>query len=488
MPRIVKDDASLTPRAVVAYLDRYVVGQNDAKRAVAIALRNRIRRRALPEEIRHEIAPKNILMVGPTGVGKTEIARRLAKLVEAPFVKVEATKFTEVGYVGRDVESMIRDLVEMSVQMARRKKIDEVQGAAAERAEERILDALLPSPKKDNRAARGMSEIMKIFGMNDDDDEDEKKHEPVDIPAPDPEEKTDERALNTRNKMRDMLRADKLDAREIDIEIEEGASVGMNIIGGGMEEMGINIGEILGGMLPRKVRRKKLRVDEARRLIQAEEAEKLLDMERISKEAIDRAQEEGIIFIDEIDKIASGSSGRSSGPDVSREGVQRDMLPIIEGTTVQTKYGSVHTDHILFIAAGAFHQNSPSDLAPELQGRLPIRVELKALTEDDLVRILTEPENSLIKQYVALIGAEGVDLEFSEDSVAAIARYATKMNAEMENIGARRLHAMMEQLLEEISFDAGGDDSPDDVKINADFVKGRLESLAEDGDSRKYLL
>jgi ATP-dependent HslUV protease ATP-binding subunit HslU len=474
--------ASLTPRAVVAYLDRYVVGQDAAKRSVAIALRNRIRRRALPDEMRHEIAPKNILMVGPTGVGKTEIARRLAKLVDAPFVKVEATKFTEVGYVGRDVESMIRDLVEESVQMARRRKIDDVQELAAERADERLLDALLPGDKK-KKPAPNVSDIMKIFGVfSDKEDGGETREDEAPVDA-----EEEERPSHTREKMREMLNAGKLDAREVDIEVEESAKMGMNLIGGGMEEMGINIGEILGGMMPKKLRRKRMRVDEARRILQAEEAEKLLDIEQISKEALEKAQEDGIVFIDEIDKIATGSAAGRSGPDVSREGVQRDLLPIIEGSTVQTKYGPVRTDHMLFIAAGAFHQNKPSDLAPELQGRLPIRVELGPLSEGDLVRILTEPENSMIKQYVALIGTEGVELAFMEGAVKSIAKYAARMNSQMENIGARRLHAMMEHLLEEISFDAS-DSGERAVEIDESFVRGRLESLVEDSDARKYLL
>ena len=472
--------SNLTPRSVVAYLDRYVVGQESAKRSVAIALRNRIRRRSLPEELRSEIAPKNILMVGPTGVGKTEIARRLAKLVEAPFVKVEATKFTEVGYVGRDVESMIRDLVEVSVQMARKRKIEGVQDAAAANAEERVLDALLPGRKK-TRAAN-VSDLMRIFGLAGDSDhakqEDDEREDVVEV----------EPSSHTREKMREMLRAGKLDAREIEIEVSESPRVGMGFIGGGMEEMGINIGELIGGMMPKRTHRKKMRLDEALRIMQAEESEKLLDTEAISAEALDRAQEDGIVFIDEIDKITSGNSAGKSGPDVSREGVQRDLLPIIEGTTVHTKYGSVTTDHILFIAAGAFHHSKPSDLAPELQGRLPIRVELEALSEADLVRILTEPENSLIKQYVALIGTEDVELIFTDDAVKAIAGFAAATNAQMENIGARRLHAMMEHLLEDVSFNAGEKGAPNEIRIDGDFVTGKLRTLSEDDDARKYLL
>ena len=476
--------SNLSPRSVVAYLDRYVVGQDSAKRSVAIALRNRIRRRSLPDELRMEIAPKNILMVGPTGVGKTEIARRLARLVEAPFVKVEATKFTEVGYVGRDVESMIRDLVEVSVQMARKRKLESVQDAAAANAEERVLDALLPGRKKTR--ASNVSDIMRIFGMMG--DSERGKPEEDDEPADAEEAELPPASLHTREKMRDMLRGGKLDVREIEIEVSESQRVGMGFIGGGMEEMGINIGELIGGMMPKKTSRKKMRVDEALRMMQAEESEKLLDMEAISAEALDRAQEEGIVFIDEIDKIASGGTAGKSGPDVSREGVQRDLLPIIEGTTVHTKYGSVNTDHILFIAAGAFHHSKPSDLAPELQGRLPIRVELDALSEADLVRILTEPENSLIKQYVALIGTEDVKLTFTDDAVGAIAGYAAATNAQMENIGARRLHAMMEHLLEDVSFDAGEAGGPSEVTIDGDFVKTKLQTLSEDDDARKYLL
>lgn len=473
--------SSLTPRAIVAYLDRYVVGQEAAKRSVAIALRNRIRRRALPDEMSAEIAPKNILMIGPTGVGKTEIARRLAKLVDAPFVKVEATKFTEVGYVGRDVESMIRDLVEASFQMVRRRKIEEVQDTAAERAEEIVLDLLLPGRKKDR--AGSVSDFMRLLGVSSDGGEDMSEDEDVGDAEDD-----GLRNAATREKLRSMLRAGKLKSREVDVEVSENSRMGMSFIGAGMEEMGINIGEIIGGIMPKKKASKRMQVEEALRVLQAEEAEKLLDLESVTQEALEKVQEEGIIFIDEIDKIAvGGGSGGRGGPDVSREGVQRDLLPVIEGCTVQTKYGPVRTDHILFIAAGAFHQSKPSDLAPEFQGRMPIRVELAALSEDDLTRILTEPENSLIKQYVALIGVEDVNLDFTEDGVKAIAEYAAGMNVQMENIGARRLHAMMEHLLEEISFDAA-DAKSGDVVIDGEFVRNRLGGLAEDSDARKYLL
>jgi ATP-dependent HslUV protease ATP-binding subunit HslU len=375
---------------------------------------------------------------------------------------------------------MIRDLVEVSIQMARKRKIENVRDAAAANAEERILDALLPGRKR-TRAAN-VSDLMRMFGAlgetaREKPDEEETE-EVVDV----------ETSSHTREKMREMLRGGRLDGREIEIDVSENQKVGVGFIGGGMEEMGINIGELIGGMMPKKTRRKKIRIDDARVLIQAEEAEKLLDMEAISSEALEKAQEEGIVFIDEIDKIASGGVAGKSGPDVSREGVQRDLLPIIEGTTVHTKYGPVNTDHILFSAAGAFHHNKPSDLAPELQGRLPIRVELEALSEIDLVRILTEPENSIIKQYIALIGTEGIELSFSDDAVEAIAGFAARMNAQMENIGARRLHAMMEYLLEEISFNAGEDSVADAVSVDGDFVRARLETLTEDDDARKYLL
>lgn len=468
-------DKEMTPRAVVAYLDRYVIGQDKAKRSVAIALRSRIRRRALPEDLRAEIVPKNILMVGPTGVGKTEIARRLAKLVDAPFIKVEATKFTEVGYVGRDVESMIRDLVETSFQMIRGRRIEDVQDAARKLAEERVLDALLPGKKRERPV---VMDLIKMFGMSDDEPR-EQKSDAADEPAS---------SEHTREKMRDMLLEGKLDAREVDIDVEERSSAGIGLIGG-MEEMGMNIGEVLGGMLPKKTSRKRMRVDDALRVVQAEEAEKLLDVESIGREAIAKAEEEGIVFIDEIDKITSGSGAGHSGPDVSREGVQRDLLPVIEGTAVKTKYGMVRTDHILFIAAGAFSSSKPSDLAPELQGRLPIRVELDALSRGDLVRILTEPEHSLVKQYAALIGTEGTELVFTDEAVETVAEYAAAMNRDMENIGARRLHAMMEQILEEVSYDAGDPQTANRrVEITPEFVRGRLDALVSDSDARKYLL
>ncbi len=464
----------LTPGMIVAYLDRYVIGQEKAKRAVAIALRNRVRRRKLSPELAQEVAPKNILMVGPTGVGKTEIARRLAKLVDAPFVKIEATKFTEVGYVGRDVESLIRDLVESAVQMSKRRMVEEVQEPAAVRAEERLLDALLPQPAA--RPRESMPDFMKLFGVPAREAQEEAPSAPG----------ADERQ-GTREKLREMLRAGRLENREVEIEVSEAPKLGVSFIGGAnMEEMGINLSEMLGGMMPKRGKRKKMTVAAARMILQAEEAERLVDMERVTAEALERAQEEGIVFLDEIDKVARGSSSQS-GPDVSREGVQRDLLPIVEGCVVQTKYGPVHTDHILFIAAGAFHKNKPSDLAPELQGRLPIRVEMLPLKKEDLVRILKEPENSLTRQYQALLGADGVTLEFAEDAFGAIAELATRMNAEMENIGARRLHTMMELLLEDVSFDAPfGEERT--VTVDARFVEEKLGDLAKDQDARKYLL
>ena len=464
----------LTPGEIVAYLDRYVIGQTKAKRAVAIALRNLTRRRRLPEALAREISPKNILMVGPTGVGKTEIARRLAHLVDAPFVKVEATKFTEVGYVGRDVESLVRDLVESAVQMEKRRRMEETQEGAVVAAEERLLDALLPPPRRERR---GGTDFARLLGGMDVADE-----EP---PAP---EDGEVRTSATRERLREMLRAGQLESREVDVELAENSRVGMPLLGNmGMEEMGINLGEMLGNLLPKRVRRTRLKVAEARRVFQSEEAEKLVDMETVIREALARAQEDGMVFLDEIDKIAAGDGGRGGGPDVSREGVQRDLLPIVEGCVVQTKYGPVHTDHVLFIAAGAFHKVKPSDLVPELQGRLPIRVELDSLGEEELYRILREPESSLVGQYQALLGVEGVDLRFGEDALREVAAFAARMNVEMENIGARRLQTILELLLEELSFDAPSRRG-EIVEVDAALVRQRLEGVVSDGDIRKYLL
>ncbi|MFA0889435.1 MAG: ATP-dependent protease ATPase subunit HslU [Synergistales bacterium] len=459
---------TLTPAKVVQTLNRYIVGQDKAKRAVAIALRNRIRRRWLSADLSAEIAPKNILMVGPTGVGKTEIARRLASLVDSPFIKVEATKFTEVGYVGRDVESMIRDLAESAIQMVKSRRVEEVQPQARMRAEERLLDALLPRPRKEP----AMQDFMKtLMGGGA-----EREEPPV---SPEPQS-------GTRERLREMLLSGKLDEREVEIEVSESQQLGFPLMGGGMEGMAINLGEALGGLMPRKMRRRKMTVAEALKVLQAEEAEALIDMEAVARDALEKAEEEGIVFLDELDKIAA-SGGGGQGPDVSREGVQRDLLPIVEGSAVQTKYGPLRTDHVLFIAAGAFHKVKPSDLVPELQGRFPLRVELQPLSAEDLARILVEPEHSLVRQYQALMETEGVEVRFEEDAIREIAVMAARMNQEMEDIGARRLHTIMEILLEEVSFSA-----PDmqGIRVNVDvpFVKSRLEHLATDTDIRKYLI
>ena len=470
----------LTPARIIEHLNRYIVGQDKAKRSVAIALRNRIRRRALPPEIAHEIMPKNILMVGPTGVGKTEIARRLATLSNAPFVKVEATKFTEVGYVGRDVETIIRDLTEFAVSMVRKRMIEAVQQPALERAEQRLLDVMLPKPEK----KFSMPEFMKAFTGKDDDEEKEKEKEedPAEIA------REQEKNARTRAKFLKMMREGKLDDRDVEIEINDSTSPisvfgapGVDIMG-----MGININEMLGGIIPKKTKKRSMKVKEALRILQQEEAEKLIDTDAMSKEALEIAQEDGIVFLDEIDKVVV-KGGSSHGPDVSREGVQRDLLPIVEGSVVQTRYGPVKTDHILFIAAGAFSGVKPSDLIPELQGRFPIRVELEPLTIENLQRILTEPENSLIRQYEALISTEGTELSFTDEATQEIAKLAHKMNSEMEDIGARRLHTMMEQLLEEISFSVSDMDE-EKIEITAEMVKEKLSKLVENRDIRRYLL
>src|SRR6184192_918435 len=425
--------ADLTPKQIVAELDRYIVGQADAKKAVAIALRNRWRRQRAPESIREEISPNNIILVGPTGVGKTEIARRLARLAGAPFVKVEASKFTEVGYVGKDVDSMIRDLVEQGVALVREERSKDVQPRAEELAEERLLDLLLP-------------------GSRD----------------------------STREKLRGMLHAGGLDERQVEMEVQERAAPTMQIFGSqGMEEMGLNLQEMLGNLpFGKKAKKRKLGVPEARRLLAQEEAEKLVDKESVVREALERVQSNGIVFIDEIDKVAL-PSGQSHGPDVSRGGVQRDLLPIVEGSTVNTKYGPVKTDHVLFIAAGAFHLAKVSDLLPELQGRFPIRVELEPLTQADLVRILSEPRNALTKQYAALLGAEGVELVFDQSGVHELARVAQVMNSRTQNIGARRLHTVLEKVLEETSF-AAPDLSGKTVKVDAAYVREKLEPVLKD--------
>ena len=464
-------NSALTPSRIIEYLNRYVVGQDKAKRAVAIALRNRLRRRALPPEMAHEIMPKNILMVGPTGVGKTEIARRLATLSDAPFIKVEATKFTEVGYVGRDVETIIRDLMEFGVAMVRRRMLETMQAPALERAEQRLLDAMLP--KKERRFS--MPDLMKAFGASQEEAAEEDREEEGQV-----EENT-----RTRARLLEMLRAGRLDDREVDVEVTDAVTAIPVMGASGMDSMGVNISEMLSGILPKRSRKRRMKVKEALRILQSEEAEKLIDKETLAREALEIVQEGGIVFLDELDKVVV--RGGSTGPDVSREGVQRDLLPIVEGSVVQTRYGPVKTDHILFIAAGAFSGVKPSDLIPELQGRFPIRVELEPLSWENLQQILTEPENSLIRQYTALISTEGTELVFTEEATAEIAKLSSKMNAEMEDIGARRLHTMMEQLLEEISFSVC-DRSPERIEITADLVRERLAPLVEDRDIRRYLL
>ena len=449
----------LTPTEIVRELDKYIVGQRAAKRAVAIALRNRWRRQQLPPELRDEIAPKNIVMIGPTGVGKTEIARRLARLTRSPFMKIEASKFTEVGYVGRDVESMIRDLTEIGVKLVRDEKNQIVREAAVRNARERILDILLPDSRRP--AAR-----------------------PAFVAPSNPDE---ESPNETREKLGRWLDEGKLDEREIEVDVKEQSFPSLEIFTPqGVEEMGLNMKDMMPGLFGGRSKRKKMRVGDAREVIVAEEAEKLVDQQNVAREAIERVEQSGIVFLDEIDKIA-GRQNASHGPDISREGVQRDLLPIVEGTTVNTKYGMVKTDHILFIAAGAFHVSKPSDLIPELQGRFPIRVELESLTEDDFGRILREPRNALTMQYTALLGTEGVILQFSDDAIAEIARYAALVNEKTENIGARRLHTILERLLDELSFDAS-EMNGQSVMIDAAYVQRVLAETVKDEDLSRYVL
>ncbi|HMF07547.1 MAG TPA: ATP-dependent protease ATPase subunit HslU [Thermoanaerobaculia bacterium] len=436
--------ASRTPREIVGELDKYIIGQKRAKKAVAVALRNRWRRQQLTGEMAREILPKNILMIGPTGVGKTEIARRLARLADAPFLKVEASKFTEVGYVGRDVESIVRDLTEVAVQMVREERTIQIRDRAKLRTEQRLLDLLLPA-----------------------------------IP--------DGEAEETRNKLRALLRDGKLEERLVEVEVADKTFPSFEIVTNqGVEEMDINVKEMLPGLFGSKKKRRKTTVAEAREILQAEEEGRLVDQGQVAREAVERAQSAGIVFLDEIDKVAGREAG-GRGPDVSREGVQRDLLPIVEGTSVNTKYGFVKTDHVLFIAAGAFHVSKPSDLIPELQGRFPIRVELDSLTEEDFVRILTEPENALLKQYKALLGAENVDLQFSQDAVREIARNAERVNRSLENIGARRLHTILERLLEDISF-AGPENAGKTISIEDEDVRAALADLVKDEDLSRYVL
>jgi len=445
---------TLTPRQIVEELDKYIIGQHNAKRAVAIALRNRWRRQRLSEDLRDEVMPKNIIMIGPTGVGKTEIARRLARLVQAPFLKIEASKFTEVGYVGRDVDSIVRDLTEIGVNMVKDEMAEKVREKAAAMAEERLLDLLLPPVRTPASA---------------------------DLPTAEQQEQQ----KNTREKLRQQLRTGKLDDRTVDVEAKEKVMPFGIISNVGMEEIEMNLKEMLGGLLPEKTKKRKLKVPEALRLVSQEEATKLIDMDKVIKEAVERVEQSGIVFLDEIDKIAGRESRQ--GPDVSREGVQRDLLPIVEGSTVTTKYGPVKTDHVLFIAAGAFHVSKPSDLIPELQGRFPIRVELDSLGKQEFVRILTEPRNALIKQNIALLATEEITLKFSKDSIEEIAETAAHVNERTENIGARRLHTIMERLLDEISFDAP-EKSGTTVKIDAAYVRTRLAEIVKSEDLSRYIL
>src|SRR5690349_6716636 len=459
----------MSPRQIVTELDKHVVGQRNAKRAVAIALRNRVRRQKLPPEMAVDVMPKNIIMIGSTGVGKTEIARRLARMSNSPFLKVEASKFTEVGYVGRDVESMIRDLTEISIEMTRQEKSEEVAEKAGLNVEERILDLLLPPPRSN----------VAFFDYDADTTEQSTSTE-IDNPA------RDEQFQRTREKLRTQLRSGKLDNRLVELEVREKNFPVIELAGPqGVEEMGINMKDMLGNLFQGRTKRRKMRVDEAMEYLMQEEEERLIDMDQVARAAIERVENSGIIFLDEIDKIAGRESGH--GPDVSREGVQRDILPIVEGTTVNTRYGMVRTDHILFIAAGAFHISKPSDLIPELQGRLPLRVELSALTEEDFVRILTEPKNALIKQYVALLETEGVKLSFSDDAIAGLARFAVMVNEQTDNIGARRLHTILERVLDEVSFEAP-ELKKKTVKIDAPYVAKQLAEIAKNQDLSRYIL
>ena len=462
---------TLTPTKIVKELDKFIIGQTEAKRAVAIALRNRWRRQQVEDSLREEILPNNIILIGPTGVGKTEISRRLAKLAEAPFIKVEASKFTEVGYVGRDVESMVRDLTDRAVNMVKEEKTVQVQAKAEELADERILDILIPPVRR--------------------------PHQPVHQTQPQPQndeqqqqETVSEEYQNqkTREWMKQKLKNGEMDDKVIEFDSQATPTVGMQVLGPvGLDDMGINIQEIMGNLMPKKRKKRKTTIAEAKKIIVQEEAQKLVDMEAVQREAIKRVEDSGIVFIDEIDKVA-GNGGKGQGPDVSREGVQRDLLPIVEGTNVNTKYGVVRTDHVLFIASGAFHVSKPSDLIPELQGRFPIRVELNSLSEEDFVQILTTPQNALLKQYCALLETEGVKLKFTEDGIREIARVATEVNEQVENIGARRLHTILTTLLDEILFDVPDKLPKEKVQVTAEFVKEKLDKIVKNRDLSKFIL
>jgi ATP-dependent HslUV protease ATP-binding subunit HslU len=461
----------LTPKEIVAELDKYIVGQEEAKKSVAIALRNRWRRQQIPEHLRDEIAPKNIIMIGPTGVGKTEIARRLAKLAQSPFLKIEATKFTEVGYVGRDVESMVRDLTELAINMMKAEERELVKGKAEEAMEERLLDLLLPGGTKES-TAHGEEGFQGLLS--------DEKPDPTKPPGPAPPRDT------TREKLRTMLRESRLEDKFVDLEVSQRVTPVVEVFSNtGMEELEFNFREMLGSIFPSRSKQRRVKVAEARELLIQEESQRLIDMDRVVEEARRKVEQHGIIFLDEIDKIAGRDHSR--GPDVSREGVQRDLLPIVEGTTVTTKYGMVKTDHILFIASGAFHMSKPSDLIPEMQGRFPIRVELQSLGPAEFERILTEPENALIKQYHALMETEGITLEFTPEAIKELANLSTRVNERTENIGARRLHTVMEKLLEDISFHAP-DLGKQKITITDAYVRERLANLIEDEDLSRYIL
>ncbi|MGG1551130.1 ATP-dependent protease ATPase subunit HslU [Paenibacillus ferrarius] len=463
--------SSLTPKQIVQELDRYIVGQKKAKKSVAIALRNRYRRNLVDEAMRDEIVPKNILMIGPTGVGKTEIARRLAKLVGAPFVKVEATKFTEVGYVGRDVESMVRDLVEVAVRMVKGERMEKVKDRAEKLANERLVALLAPNPV---RAKSQKNPFEMLFGGQNQVEQDE--------PAPDPS------ISAKRSQIAEQLASGKLENETVEVEVEDNAPSMLDMLGGqgGNEQAGMNMQEMFGSLLPKRMKKRKLLVKEARKVLTQEEAQKLIDMDDVIQESVQRAEQSGIIFIDEIDKVASSSRG-GSGPDISREGVQRDILPIVEGSTVVTKYGPVKTDYVLFIGAGAFHIAKPSDLIPELQGRFPIRVELSDLSLEDFVSILTEPKNALTKQYTALLETEGISIAFSDEAIQEIARIAVEVNQQTENIGARRLHTILEKLLEDLSYEAP-EITLESFVINPEYVREKLNSIVMNKDLSQYIL